>query len=482
MLNSVRKSEFLMKVLKGFSWVAGGNIIGKVLMSIAYIAIAKILTVEENGEFGIMKSTIDNFLIFATMGIGLTSTKYLSELKRFNKKAAGEILGASLISVLCLGFLMCLLIWTYSDYIALHILKAEHLKNLLVYASFILLLTSLNSVQQGALIGLQSFKNLSISYISQGLLIILGLVIGANVFQVEGAMRGYLLAVIVLTLIIQFLLRQELTKQNITLSFTSLINNIKTISLFAIPASLSTIISAPSNWVLNTTLARQDNGYYELGLYSAIIVFSMGIRTLNASLGSVLLPLFLEDNNPTRKKEFVNYFSPWIIAIFLSLPFLVYPNFITLILGDKYPIEKVIPISTFAFIITIIIGHKQGISRDLIKKNKMWLSAFSMFQWATTTLIINSFLKQYGAFGLSLSLTLGYILNLLIFVPIFIQLKISPKFIFYNKYVIVILFLLLLFMLINTLLIESPFRLILSCLNCLIIIFLIFKFARSNIT
>lgn len=479
-VNKLINSTFIIKIIKGFSWVAGGNVLSKLLISLGYIFLAKILTVKANGEFGILKSTVDNFLIFAVMGIGLTSTKYVAEYRNDEKEKAGSIFGTALLCIFILGLFIFSIILFFSDEVAINILKARHLKNLLIYVSLILILTSFSSVQQGALVGLQSFKYLSISYIAQGVLLFLGIVSGAYFYQVEGALIGYLISSLTLAIFLQYLLRKEFGKQGIRISLKDFKKNFKLIYLFAIPASLSTIISAPSNWILNTTLVRQENGYYEMGLYSATILFAMGVRMLISSLGSVMLPMFISNSNTNHKKEFLNYFSSFFMAIAISLPFLNFPEIIQLILGDKYPFDKVAPIAVLSFISSIIISHKQGIGRDLIIKNKMWLSAFSMFQWAAFTLIIHYFLKENGAIGLALSITIGYFLNILIFVPIFIKLKISAKYIFFDKYIILIFICLLIFVATIFLIDNLYIRVMISLINTAFLLLFIFKFTKKH--
>lgn len=475
-LKKIFKHPFVMKIINGFSWVAGGNILSKVLISLGYILIAKILSVEEYGEFGILKSTIDNFLIFTTMGISFTSTKYIAELKNEHKDDAGSILGASLLVVSILGAIICLAIILLAEPISINILKAPHLKNLLIYVSIILLFTSIVGVQQGALIGLQSFKALSISYIAQGILIFGGIVAGAYIYKTTGVIVGYLIAFGLLFFITQYFLNRELVKNGINISLNNFKSSFKTIYLFAIPASLATVIAAPTNWYLNASLAGQPNGYYEMGLFSATVIFSMGLRNLNTSLGSVLLPIFLSDNSKSKKKEFVNYFLIWIVSIVVSLPFLIYPEIIQLILGDKYPSEKIISICTLTFLTSIIIGHRHGISRDIIQHNKMWTNAFGMLIWALSSVVFFYLLKGYGAYGLALAITLGYVVNFIVFVPICIYLKLTPRYVFYNKYIAIIFVLLFLFFVSNQFITELYLRLVLNIINAIVLLFFLYRF------
>lgn len=431
--NKILSSSFIKKLLFGTFWMTFGTLISRGLFALASIVLARILTVDEFGEFGMVKSTIDNFLIFASMGIGLTTTKYISELKDNDKKAASSVLGASISIVLILSSLIALLISVFSEKIASDILGNTNLQIPLIIGSFTLIFIALNGTQMGALLGFQAYKKNSTSNIFQGLFLFLGLIIGGYLGGVKGALIGNLIAIAMVSIVLQILLRKESKKQEIGLNLENWKYNVKKIYKFAIPASLSTIIVAPTIWFLNTLLVNQPNGYKELGLYSAVIIFSTAIQMFNGAISSVLLPMFLsKSEEKTPKKEFFNYFGSWIISIAIAFPILLFPELVSFILGDKYRIEEIIPILGMSIVSTWIITNKTGVARDLIIKNKMWLSVLSMGQWAITNLVIFYFLKGYGAVGFAFSYMVSYILNYLIFIPFFIYKKISPPAIFYS--------------------------------------------------
>lgn len=436
---NINASSFVKKIIQGTFWMTFGSLISRGLLSLASIILARILTVDQYGEFGMVKATMDNFLIFASMGIGLTTTKYVSELKDNDKKKASSIIGASISLVVLLSLIIAFIIAIFSNYISNHFLNNPSIQIPLVIGGFTLIFIALNGTQMGALLGLQSYKGNSISNILQGIFLFLGLCIGAYFGGVLGAILGNFTSIILVSIVLQIILRQEAKKNDITINFNDWKHNTKKIYKFAVPASLSTIIVAPTIWILNSMLVNQSNGYKELGLYSAVIIFSTAIQMFNGAIGNVLLPLFLSKSEEiTPKKEFFNYFGPWIISILLSIPLIAYPEIVSLILGEKYRIEDILPVLELSILSTLIIANKGGISRDLIMKNKMWLSVFSMGQWAMTTFAIFYFIKGQGAFGFTLAYLIGYIINYLVMIPFFIKKKISPSYIFYNIWVFTI--------------------------------------------
>lgn len=393
------------------------------------------LTISEFGEFGMIKSTIDNFLIFASLGIGLTTTKYVSEFKDQQKSKAGSLLGASISLVLIFSIIVAIFIWSFSGMVAIRFLNNPGLQTPLIIGGFTLVFIALNGTQTGALLGLQAFKINSVSNIFQGSLIFLGLCIGGYMAGVKGALVGNLLGLIIASVVFQGMLSKEAGKQSVKIDLRNWKTNIKLIVSFAIPASLSTIIVAPAIWLQNVLLVNEKSGFEELGIYSGIMIFSTAIQMFNNAIGNVLLPIFLsKSEEKSTKKEFFNYFGSWIISIVLSIPLLLFPEILSFALGEKFDGRQTTSILAISIISTLIVTSKGGIARDLILKNKMWLSVFSMGQWAFTSLLAFSYLKCHGAIGLAVSNMLAYCINYVLFLPFFIYRKISPAAIFYNKW------------------------------------------------
>ncbi|NBL64814.1 oligosaccharide flippase family protein [Flavobacterium sp. NST-5] len=431
----INQSSFIKKLLYGSLWMTLGTLVSRGLLMLASIILARILTVSEYGEFGMIKSTIDNFLIFASLGIGLTTTKYVSERKDHDKAGTSSILGASISLVLLLSTVVSILIALFSGFIVENILNNESLQLPLIMGSFTLMFVALNGTQMGALLGFQAYRKNSFSNILQGIFLFSGLTIGGYFGGVTGAFLGNLIAIFLVSVVLQKLLRDEGKLHNVSINLHNWRDNVKTIYKFAIPASLSTIIVAPTIWFLNTLLVNQPNGYKQLGLYSAVIIFSTAIQMFNGSISNVLLPIFLsKSEEKTPKKEFFNYFGGWIISILLAFPILSFPEIVAAILGDKYVDTEIVPILGMSVISTLVIANRGGVSRDLIIKNKMWLSVFSMGQWALTNLVVFYFLKSYGAWGFALSYMISYLINYVLFVPFFISKNIVPKIVFYSKW------------------------------------------------
>jgi O-antigen/teichoic acid export membrane protein len=436
---TLRQSPFAKKVVQGAFWLTFGSIFAKGLTALAYLVLARVLTVSAYGEYGMVKSTIDNFLIFASMGVGLTATKYISELKDENKQKASDILGASLLVVTVLSTVIFLVLVFFSDVIAISILENARLIIPIILAGGVLLFISVNGVVYGALLGLQHYRKTAIINILQGLLLFGLLCLGGYFYGVVGAVAGNLIAMAIVCFISLFILKGTARKLNMSISLKNFRESLKTIYKFAIPASLGMLVVAPTIWILNTLLVNTPNGYTQLGIYSAVLIFSLAIRTVNTALSDALLPMFLsKDMEITPKKEFFNYHGAWIICLAISLPFIIFPEIATYILGKEYPEREVVLILEMSVLMTLFLAVKQGLSRDLIKKNKMWLSVLSTGIFAATSFVVFIFLKDKGAIGFSIAFLSGHALSALLVIPLFIYLKVTRGYNFKSLWLLVI--------------------------------------------
>ena len=67
------------QLLKDSFWAVFGNAIGKGLLLLAGIAVARFLGRDSYGEYGLIRNTILTIGIFSTFGIGYTATKFISQ-------------------------------------------------------------------------------------------------------------------------------------------------------------------------------------------------------------------------------------------------------------------------------------------------------------------------------------------------------------------------------------------------------------------
>ena len=70
-------SNITRRIVSGSFWVLVGTIVSKIMVFVATIIVARILSKEVYGQLGIIRSTIQLFVGLTAFGIGATATKHI---------------------------------------------------------------------------------------------------------------------------------------------------------------------------------------------------------------------------------------------------------------------------------------------------------------------------------------------------------------------------------------------------------------------
>jgi len=178
------------RLASGAFWSISGAVISRILMLLANIIVARILTCEIYGELGIIRSTVNMFVIFAGFGLGLTATKHVAEFKATDPSRASRIMAISGLFTMGIGGLIAIIVIVFAPWLSVHTINAPHLTTELRIGAVILLISALNGAQTGSLAGLEAFKTIAIVNIFVGILSFPIFVCGAYF----GGLQGTVLA------------------------------------------------------------------------------------------------------------------------------------------------------------------------------------------------------------------------------------------------------------------------------------------------
>ena len=259
--NNLVKSELQSKIIKGVIWSFIGTFISKGFVLLAFIAIARIISIEDYGKLGIIKSFIATFTLFSLGSFGVTATKYLAIYKDENKQKASEILSFTRISVLITALLIIAVILIFSSFISKTILGDSNLTLEVKISAIAIFFASLNGFQIGALSGLERFKQISIINVLNGLISLPILIFSAYYYSVLGVVIGLLIVNAILWLSSSIYLQKEIKKEKIFFHLKGLKENLKIIKDFSLPSFLSSLMISPVILICNSLLVgNTDDG------------------------------------------------------------------------------------------------------------------------------------------------------------------------------------------------------------------------------
>jgi O-antigen/teichoic acid export membrane protein len=408
-------SRLEIRLIKGIVWSLLGTLFSRGSVLLSMIFVARILGQKGFGEFGVLRSTVDMFGIFAGFGIGLTATKYISEFKENDLKKAGQIVGLSTVISLVLGLGIVVALFLGSQFIAENVLNAPHLSSVLRIGAVLVLLNSVAGTQIGILAGLEAFKIISRINIISSFFTLPLMIAGTYRWGLYGALYGQIAGMAVkMTLIIPAVVI-ECKKSGIIADFRKLTGGLSVLFRYSAPALLSTMLVAPANWVCNTILVRQQNGFAEMGILSAASQWLSLLIVLPGLVSQVSVPILsseLAKKNYDGIKKIV-YLSFKIILIVVT-PLIVvgsiFSKNLMLIYGGSFGAGWIVMI--FSLFTAGVMAMISPVGAIINAFGKMWSGFALNIGWASVFIGLTWFLgRHFGAVGVAGSRLFAYSLH-----------------------------------------------------------------------
>ncbi|MGJ1291961.1 oligosaccharide flippase family protein [Sphingobacterium multivorum] len=392
-----------------------GNIVSKFSLLIATVLMTRFMGKEEYGQFGIIKSTILMFAVFAGLELGMTATKYISEFRSTDRGKVERIIGLSNFFAILLSITIGLFIYYFASEIAAQISAPNLVKEIRI-SSFILFFSSLNGVQSGILNGMERFKESSLNNAIAGVL--------SSVLLVVASIYGNLDAVVLafgFNFVILYALNYFSIKKYFYVDFSIQIfkeENFKEIDVlwkFSLPAILAGLMIGPVIWLCNYFLVNQPDGYQEMAVFDIANQWRTTILFIPAALSQIVLPLLASSINDKASYKMYFYMNLK-INLYVGLGFggllaLLTPVIVWFYGGNyanaHYPM-------LIMFITTVFIAANNVIGQAIASQGKMWLGFFVNLLWALVLILCTYFLvvqNHFGATGLALSYLISYVFH-----------------------------------------------------------------------
>jgi len=107
----------------------------------------------------------------------------------------------------------------------------------------------------------------------------------------NGAVWGLVASMALNWLLNNRALRQECRRSGIHYDFRNCRQELRVLYEFSLPAFLASIVVGPASWICNAILARQPDGYSQLGLYTAADRWRLLILFMPASIFGLVVPV-----------------------------------------------------------------------------------------------------------------------------------------------------------------------------------------------
>lgn len=349
-------------------WAVLGNGVGYLLLLISGILIARDLGRDLYGEYGIVKSTMFMAALFATFGLGDTSTRFIAQSVKTDITNVRNIAKDSFIIVLVFSGLLCLGLFLFADSLAAYIGHMQ-LATSFKFLGIIIIFRAINTVGAGILGGLKKYKLLGINNIISGVIMIGLCVPLTRIYSLSGALLSLMLSQLVLGV---------LNVIGVHLNIRTIIPRSgkhfkKQIIIFSFPFAMNEFIYSGVNWGVSLLFAKFAS-MGEFGIFTAASQWNAIILFMPSLLGNVILSHLstasVSDRSQhkvlVRRMLAINFICTLLPLLFI----MIFSNHITQYYGMTFIDMKVV--LNITVLGTLFISMTRVFQSNLMSEGKKW--------------------------------------------------------------------------------------------------------------
>ena len=416
----IRASGIASRLVSGAFWSVLGNVLGRGLILLSFIIVARLMGQKGYGEFAIIRSTILMFSVLSGAALGLTAARYIALYRNTEPRKMYEVYLLSHYFSIGTGFLIAILLYIFAPLIAAQSLHAADLAGEIRYGAAVLFFITITSVQIGILQGFERFKTIAINTILYGIIQLPCLSLGAYFYGIRGVISGMALSHFCFFLFNKWSIRQSIAHKATGNGGAKGIHK-DTISIiwkFSLPAVMSSFLVIAVIWWCKTMIVK-TNGFEAMANYDVAEQWSIMILFIPSILAGMIIPILsniLSEGTAAQYKKLVNINI--IINVLISVPaafvILLFSSLILKSYGSGFNDTRtfmVLVLSTIPNATAAVLGN------IIVSKGKMWTGFILNGIWAIW-LILFFFLfvgkMGHGAFGLALAMLMSYILHVIL--------------------------------------------------------------------
>ena len=404
------QSDLVWRMLHGAFWSFSGTAMGKLCLLVAGILCAHLLKQEVFGQLGMIRSTLNIFIVFGASGIGVTATKLISTYRTNDIPCLLRMTRLTFRLAWVMALVLMVFCFVLARPIARHILHAEHLTFELQIASLLLLFSILYGVQNGVLTGLEQFKIMARNTLIGSLLEAVLMVAGAYFWGLTGAIVGLGIGLGALFWVNRLSIRKHYAQYVVgEMQPTHTPNDWSMLLNDCIPATLSALMVTPTFWGIRTILLQHD-GYNSLALFEAADQWKVMMLFIPTAISQMVLPILTSIRQQRQQFRHVLLAN---IALIVGISSVI--TLVVLLLGgpimqlygkgfsDKMPL-------VYLALSNIFSAYSNIIEMSIYSKNKMWQAFVINLFWAIVLLVSAYWLVERGlnATGIALAVLIAY--------------------------------------------------------------------------
>jgi O-antigen/teichoic acid export membrane protein len=405
---------FGRRLARGAFWTLAGVLAARVLRIPISVVLARYMGPAQYGELGIATASIDLFSVFAGLGLGLTATKFIAELRVKDPARTGRIIAVSMIVGAVGGVTSAAALFILAPWLATHMLAAPHLVVPLRIGSLALLFLSMNGAQNGALYGFEAFQVTAQLLAVVGLMDLPLMLGGYFLWGLNGVLCGMVVSRFMSWVLMRYAVKEQARRFGVPLIFGHWKQELAVIWHYSIPAALGGILVMPVNWACSALLVNQPHGYAEMGAYNAANQWYSAMLFLPTVLGSGLLPILSDrmgqrDGKSSGAVLKVMFKLNGVILLPAAIGMSLLSPYIMRIYGAGY--RDAWPTLIAVLWTAAVMGVIAPVGDVIAASGRMWLGMAMNAGWAVVFVLSTLLLIHGGSLGLASSRLIAYVVH-----------------------------------------------------------------------
>jgi len=414
-----QNSQLAKRFANGTFWSLLAGITYNGTMLIVGIILSHILGKYYYGQYGMIRSTINMFIVFSSFALGTTATKYVAEYRLTNKLKTERIINLSIITAIILAVIVFCICLFSAKYIAENTLNTKELTNSMYIGSFMILFLTLSGVINGIIIGFEKFFLIFKQNLISAIFLLIFSALCGYLFKVNGALLGLLVYLFMSLMIGIFYLKQIFKEYGFKFYLTNLKQEIPILWKFSLPSSLGGIVYTPVLWIANTILVNSQAGYSAMAGLDIIKQWYAAALFIPAITSRVILPMLSNlSNNESRKYNKVLGYS-FLVNVGSATAVAMVLYFISDIILSFYG-DAFLEFRTafcLMMIVAIVFVANGIVGQIILSKNYAWWGFIFNLIWATIFIVCNIIFVQknnMGVIGVVYSYLISYFVHTII--------------------------------------------------------------------
>jgi O-antigen/teichoic acid export membrane protein len=262
--------------------------------------------------------------------------------------------------------------------------------------------------------GFEAFRSIAKINFLTGVLNFPFVIGGAMLWGLMGVVGGLVLTQAIGCLLSYFALRHEASRSHIPLSLSGWTAELPVLWHFSTPVVLGSLLMAPATWIASALLARQPQGYEQMGIYNAANQVFNALLWLPFVLSQVVLPLLSErfgvkDQRRSTKLLLTSIGINACVVFPLVIIFGLGSPYIMSAFGKNYAPEWPTLIATL--ITAGLVAVQIPIGNVIAASGRIWLGLSMNLAWCITFIGGTWLMLRLGSLGLAYGRLLAYLVQ-----------------------------------------------------------------------